>query len=508
MESLKRTQFFAIRKYLVVIGVNTKKGTFQVFGTIRIKFDSGLPFFGSVRFILVSILLTQCCFAFAQQPVDHDTTGTAFAKKQLEKSKKNRQQFEAILTHFNGDHEAARDSLFRFRTAQNEQDAQKRIAAYKINTQLDTLKEIDLSHGRLTEIPDFVFQATSVERLILDNNDLNKLPGKLKKLRQLKKLDWSHILIAHTKAKLPKLKSLEYLDLSENAFYKIANLKKLKKLKTLDLSSNAFTKIPVKSLQRSAKLENLILDKNEQLKIVRMNYSAIPNLKVLKLGSCDLTAIDESLYGLTSLQELQLPENNLQNIPGGISNLKQLKTLSFYENELKTLPADFYNLKNLQIVDLYYNNLQILDTAVSLLKNLEVLYLSNNDIYDIPAQLGTLPKLRELYLAFNNLTAIPELKGLISLEVLRIDNNTLYEFPKDLLYLTELTYLDFSSNQITGIPPGLDTSYPKMQLLYFRENPIDFDTPQNHYIAPMIFEMSQRGVVCSPSFSLKEEGPQ
>ncbi len=462
-----------------------------------------------MRFILVSILVTLLGTAYAQQHLESDTTGTAFAKKQLEKSRKNRQQFEAILAYFDGDHEAARDSISRYRIAQYEKEAQDRIAGYQSNTQLDTLKEIDLSYGRLSELPDFVFKATSVERLMLDFNDFHKLPRKTKKLKQLKRLDWSQIQVAHKKARLPKIKSLEHLDLSENEFQKIGNLKKLKSLKALDLTSNAFAAIPVKSLQGSSKLETLILDKNRQLKIGAMNYGAIRNLKVLKLSSCDITSIDESLYGLKSLRELQLPENKLQNIPGGISNLQDLKVLSFYKNELSTLPADFYNLKKLQIVDLYYNQLTVLDTAISLLQNLEILYLSNNNIYDIPAQIGKLPKLRELYLAFNSLTSIPELKDLTSLKVLRIDNNTLYEFPKDLLYLTHLTYLDFSSNQITGIPQGLDTSYPEMQLLYFRENPIDFDTPQNQYIAPMIFEMSQRGVVCSPSFSVqKEERPQ
>lgn len=445
---------------------------------------------------------------FAQQPVDSDTTGNAFAKKQLEKSRKSRAQFDSILAHFDGDYSAARDSLARFRIAESEWNAKERIKGYQNNTRLDTLKEIDLSHGRLTNVPEFVYKATSLDRLILDYNDLNKLPGKLKKLKQLKQLDWSNIQVTHEKAKMPKLKSLEILDLSENSIQKLAKLKKLQRLKTLELSSNAFAAIPVKSLQGNKKLENLYLNKNTQLQVGPGNYAAIPNLKVLKLGSCDLTSIDESIYRMTSLIELQLHENKLQTIPGGISNLQQLKTLSFYKNELNTLPADFYNLKNLQIVDLYYNHLEVIDTAISLLKNLEVLYLSNNDIYDIPAQIGELPKLRELYLAFNKLTSIPELKDLTTLKVLRIDNNTLYEFPQDLLYLTHLTYLDFSSNQISGIPPGLDTSYPEMQLLYFRENPIDFDTPQNQYIAPMIFEMSQRGVVCSPSFSVKEEGPQ
>lgn len=461
-----------------------------------------------MRFILVSILFTLLCSANAQQTTESDTTGTAFAKKQLEKSRKNRQQFEAILAHFDGDREATRDSISRYRIVQNEKVARERIAAYQSNTRIDTLKTIDLSYGRLHELPDFVFKATATQRLILDYNDFRKLPGKTKKLKQLKRLDWSQIQEAHKKAKLPKLKSLEYLDLSENEFQKVAKLKKLKSLQSLDLASNMFTAIPVKSLQGNRKLETLILDNNKRLELGAMNYGAIANLKVLKLSSCDITAIDESIYGMTSLQELQLPENKLQSFPGGISNLQNLEVLSFYKNELSTLPADFYHLKNLRIVDLYYNNLTVLDTAISLLQNLEILYLSNNHVYDIPAQIGALPKLKELYLAFNNLTSIPELKELTSLKVLRIDNNTLYEFPNDLLYLTNLTYLDFSSNQITRIPQGLDTSYPEMQLLYFRENPIDFDTPQNQYIAPMIFEMSQRGVVCSPSFSIENDRPQ
>ncbi|MCR9067119.1 MAG: leucine-rich repeat domain-containing protein, partial [Cytophagales bacterium] len=290
-----------------------------------------------MRFILVSLLLSVGCCAFGQHPADSDTTGMAAAKKQLEKSRKQRQQFEAILTHFDGDRDAARDSLNKFRIAALEQEAVNRVESYKSNTQLDTLKEIDLSHGRLTAIPSFVFQATSLERLILDHNDLHKLSGKLKKLKALKQLDWSYISADHKKAKIPKIKSLEHLDLSENSFQKIANLKKLKSLKTLDLSTNAFTAIPVKSLLGNRKLEDLYLNKNTEIQIGPGNYEAIPNLKVLKLASCDLTSIDESLYGMTSLTELQLPENKLQSIPGGISNLGRLKTLSFYKNELTNL---------------------------------------------------------------------------------------------------------------------------------------------------------------------------
>lgn len=462
-----------------------------------------------MRFILVllSVIITGSSL-FAQQPADSDASRADYFDRQFKRNTERRARYDSILSHFNGDRAATKDSVYRYNTAYSEKEAQERIAGYKAHSRLDTVKVIDLSHARLKAIPDFVYRATSAERLMLDYNDLKKLPRKLRKLKKLKRLDWSFIQVPVNKARIPKIKSLEYLDLENNSFEKIARLKKMKSLQSLELSSNKFATIPVKALQSNKTLENLYLNKNPGLEIGRDHYGDLRNLTVLKLGNCDLTSIDESLYGINSLHELHFQENQLKSIPGGISNLKNLKSLSFYKNELTTLPADFYQLQNLEVVDLYYNRLRVLDTAISLLQNLQVLYLSNNDIYDIPAQISTLPKLRELYLAFNNLTSIPELKNLNSLKVLRIDHNNLYDFPNDLLYLTQLTYLDFSSNQISEIPLGLDASYPEMQLLYFRDNPIDFNEPENQYIAQMIVEMSQRGVVCRPSFSMEQKSPQ
>lgn len=456
----------------------------------------------NVRFYFVYFLcLLICSPGLTQERSSADNFSDEHVKRLQKEAKEKRQRYEAILNHFDGNIKAAKDSLRQYHRAVYEKDAQTRIAAYRSNDRPDTLTVIDLSHGRLDKLPDFVFQATQLELLILDHNDFKKLPGKIKKLKHLKRLEWSAIQVPHKKGKVPKLKSLETLDLSQNTFIKLVSLKKLKALRTLDLSKNQFSGIPLKAIQGHRALENLYMNQNTHLTIGPANYASIPSLKVLKLNECGLTAIDESLYGITTLTELQLPKNEIAHVPGGISNLKQLKTISFYKNQLEDLPADFYKLENLEIVDLYYNRLSRIDTAISLLQNLKVLYLSNNEIYDLPPQLGQLPNLRELYLAFNRLTAIPEIRGLELLRVLRIDHNNLYEFPNDLLYLTGLTYLDVSNNAIREIPPGLDTSYPNMELLYFRDNPIDFETPENQFIAPMIFEMSQRGVVCSPSFS-------
>lgn len=424
----------------------------------------------------------------------------------LERFEDRRRVFEHLMVHFDQNRAAVLDSLEKLSFAKRERQASERLRFYGSNDRLDTITVLNLSDARLTEFPTFVFEARNVERLILDRNNFFKLPGKLRKLKRLHRIDWSNDYALEGRISFPKLKSLKELDISNNYFLTLPDLSKLVALNFLDAGNNNLQRIPVQDLSKNSGLSSLHLTGNKQLKIQSDDYGKLSELQVLKLDGCNITTIDYSLYQIESLMELQLQENRLAEIPGGISALKHLSKISLYKNNLTDIPADFYELYMLEELDLYYNNIKRLDGKIKQLTELKTLYLSNNQIFDLPEEIGHLKKLTDLYLHHNKLSTLPKaLRDLSSLKVLRLDHNYLLEFQNDFLYLTELTYLDISNNDIKVIPHGLDTTFPKMEILYFRENPIDFEMPTNGFIVPMISEMSRRGVVCSPSFENRFE---
>ncbi len=438
--------------------------------------------------------------------------GYCFGQDGTPKSQEERTQeetdrlkrIEARRRAYERDPQAFRDSVANLRKREAEEEAQRRLARYKANDKVDTLKRIDLSHCLLTEVPDFVLEAWNLERLILDHNSIRKLPRQLKKLEKLAIIQWGHNEFER-RVRFPRMTAVTDLRFTGNNVDRLPAIRKFKNLTKLDISGNALSAIPIRKIKRNDYLKEVIIKENPLI-LSEAKYRKLTNVSVLKLNKCDIEFIDPSFYEMENLSELQLQENKLSSLPDGISEMKNLSKLSFYKNNLESLPEDFFDVPNLVVVDLYYNELQKIPSSIAKAQDLEILYMANNRIYDVPEELGELSGLEELYLHHNRISALPSsISKLGDLRVLRVNDNYLVEFPKQVLELKKLQELDLNNNELREIPMEI-SELTELQLFTFNGNNIDLNAFQHQDLARQIYFMTQRGIICKPSVRMEVTG--
>lgn len=112
---------------------------------------------------------------------------------------------------------------------------------------------LDLSGRSLKQLPADVVKMTGLVELdISDNQFTGALPGEIRFLKKLKKLDASNNLMTGIPAEIGQLSELEELDYSGNQItglpMEIANLKKLK---TFDLTGNEYSKLDLAGIKKA-----------------------------------------------------------------------------------------------------------------------------------------------------------------------------------------------------------------------------------------------------------------
>lgn len=415
-----------------------------------------------------------------------------------------KRRMEILQRMMKTDPEGTRDSLRKASLLAKKEKAKQRIEEYQHHLNISEVTKIDLSNGDFTTVPEFVFKAVKLEELILDDNEISRLPRELKNLSNLKMIRWSHNELSTKRIKIPKLTGIETFHLYGNKLSKLPNLKRLKNVKKLYIGGNKFPTIPVKRLRKLKNLHELSLARNP-LVLGKEKYSKLSGLKKLGLIFCEIDSVHPSFYQLHGLTELVLAENKLTHLSDGISGLSSLVNLSLYKNKLEDLPSDIGELKKLEEIDLYYNNLEVIPPAVGDLDNLKVLYLSYNKIYDLPEEIGNLSNLRELYVHHNRLSFIPEgISRLNQLKVLHFQENFMPEFPYQILGMKSIRDLDISFTEIRVLPLGIE----KMELenFYYKDLDIDLLHSDNDEARAMIMRMLDRGTNCNPR--IYEEGAE
>ena len=412
---------------------------------------------------------------------------------------KRLKQVEAFRKGMAKDPKRFMDSLNAIRNEKLRVEALERIEAYRSNSELASLKEIDLSNAQLSDFPEFVFEAKSVEVLILDGNKLRALPAELAQLDKLKRIYWRNNDL-DSNAKIPRLEGIEKLDLSGNDLKKLPKVHRIKGVKELVLEKNSFEKIPLWRIWRLKDLHELEISQNP-MTLNRRWYWLLKNLKILKINKSNLTTIHPSFYKMKGLEELQLQVNKLNTIPEGISRLEHLTKLSFYKNSIDRLPSDLFELKNLEVIDLYYNEMDIVPSEISGLESLKILYLSFNKIYDLPEEIGELEQLKELYIHHNRISELPKsLANLDKLKVFHFQNNYIPYFPTQILDMTSLVDLDISDTDITHIPDGIANL--NLETFFWRHLEIDLSDADQVETKEALVKLQRNGANVVPSLNL------
>ncbi|KAK4593993.1 hypothetical protein RGQ29_017889 [Quercus rubra] len=321
---------------------------------------------------------------------------------------------------------------------------------------IPSLRFLCLNYNQFTgHIGDF--QHNSLVVLLLNNNNLHgPLPLSLSKSVNLSELSISfNNLSGNVESKIfSKLKSLQYLDMSNNPLLSLSSFtfatNILPKLSSLSLSSCKLSEIP-HFLRTAEYIEDLNLSKNQ----IKGN---IPKW-FLEVGKDSLYSLNLSYNFLTSVGHLPWKYMDILDLR---SNMLQGPLpvpplfISFFSvsrnNITGQISSSICNLSFVSYLDLSYNHLSNL----------------------IPPCLGNLSDyLIDLDLRSNNLNGtIPTTfaKGCY-LRSLKLNGNQLEGLlPQSLVHCRNLEVLDFGNNKINSTFPRWLETLPELRVLILRSN--------------------------------------
>jgi serine/threonine protein kinase/Leucine-rich repeat (LRR) protein len=244
---------------------------------------------------------------------------------------------------------------------------------------------------------------------------------------------------------LSTLKTLTFLDLTENLAKDAKPLAGLGNLTELRLGHNQFEDISA--------------------------LSGLKNLKALELYSNKVRDANP-LSGLSNLERLQLEGNEISDAKplAGLSNLRSLN-LAF--NRLTGI-GSLAETRRLTFLNVSFNEISDI-SCVSNMPDLEEFRISGNNKLTNASPLANHSKLRTLYIDGNNIIDVSPLASLSSLKVLSVKNNPIIDV-KPLSNLKSLTTLYISGAHIEDPSPLAQLT--NLTVLEIYDNPIS-DTAIN-----------------------------
>ena len=240
---------------------------------------------------------------------------------------------------------------------------------------LCSLTSLNLSHNKLSILPNSIQNLENLNELLLRNNKITATTEQMQNLKNLTILDLSYNSLASAKY-LGKLKSLIKLDLSHNRLKEIPRgLSKLHKLSKLDISSNLFASLGL-HLGNLKNLLSLHVDYN-----VLENISFLLHLESIEVFSASnnkISFIPSELILTPNLREIDLSKNKIAEIPTNICFLKSMQVLNLENNKITQIPYGLCMIQSLRKLALGGNSIKETHYHFSHLKNLK--YLSINKI--------------------------------------------------------------------------------------------------------------------------------
>ena len=143
----------------------------------------------------------------------------------------------------------------------------------------------------------------------------------------------------------------------------------------------------------------------------------LANIQILRLCSCNITSLPESIGQLSNLQDLDLRKNQLTSLPESIGQLSNLQGLYLSNNKIITLPDSIGRLNSLSVLEIADNHLTNIPNSIGRLAALSRLEFNGNQLTSLPKSIGQLIELRVLQLNDNPLTDLSPLKAFKQEEV-------------------------------------------------------------------------------------------
>uniref|UniRef100_A0A3Q2Y692 Protein scribble homolog n=1 Tax=Hippocampus comes TaxID=109280 RepID=A0A3Q2Y692_HIPCM len=353
--------------------------------------------------------------------------------------------------------QAVPDEVFRYSRSLEELllDANQLKKLPKPFFRLLNLRKLGLSDNEIQRLPPEVANFMQLVELDISRNDIPEIPESIKFCRALEIADFSGNPLSRLPDGFTQLRALAHLALNEVSLQTLpGDIGNLANLVTLELRENLLKCLPT-SLSFLVKLEQLDLGSNE-LEVLPDTLGALPNLRELWLDRNQLSSLPPELGNLRRLVCLDVSENRLEELPSELDGLLALTDLLLTQNLLEVVPDSIGCLKQLSILKVDQNRLTHLTDSIGECENLTELVLTENLLQTLPRSLGKLKKLTNLNVDRNRLGAVPkELGGCASLNVLSLRDNRLAKLPAELADATELHVLDVAGNRLQNLPFAL-----------------------------------------------------
>jgi Leucine-rich repeat (LRR) protein len=190
-------------------------------------------------------------------------------------------------------------------------------------------RHLDLWKKGLARVPDWVWEQSELETLVLADNQLSDVSEQIGRLRKLRMLDLGHNRLTRLPDTLADLDGLtDFLYLHDNRLTSLPpSLDRLRKLRYLNISENAFDVLPE-------------------------CICGMASLVELRASDTGLTSLPDSVGRLSQLRELHLRNNWLTSLPESVGTLRELRQIDLRGNPLTDLPASLATLPRLEKLDL------------------------------------------------------------------------------------------------------------------------------------------------------------
>ncbi|XP_041375510.1 PH domain leucine-rich repeat-containing protein phosphatase 2-like [Gigantopelta aegis] len=255
------------------------------------------------------------------------------------------------------------------------------IQSLSVNPKPEWLISMDVSHNKLTQVPNWLGDCFFLVRLDISHNCLDMLPDrimtdsrKLKILRadhnRLKVLpsDIHHCIIEEL-----HLEHNEISDLPPELFIKAT------KLRYLNLTRNNITDLPTPNRNDSYnKIQELYLMSNNLNNKAVRKICCFPRLRVLHLANNNISElVDKDFEKLEQLQELNISFNNLRRLPACLGRHPKLQSLRVNCNLLHELP-NFKDSSCLKVLEVGTNHLENISMGNLMTSKVNLLDISGN----------------------------------------------------------------------------------------------------------------------------------
>ncbi len=195
-----------------------------------------------------------------------------------------------------------------------------------------SLRSLFLAKNEISEISVWIGQLKGLEVMDLSHNKLTELPDAgFFKLQQLQFIDLSHNLFKSFPLEITYLKQLSRVDLSHNQIETFPlDLIQMKALKTLNLSNNMIRALP-DDMVEMVQLQRLNLSGNE-IEYLPFRIAELKNLESLNLAGTKLKYLPKDIAQMTNLKSLDISNTGLDKLPPGLKEMKWLSYLNLTNN--------------------------------------------------------------------------------------------------------------------------------------------------------------------------------